>query len=148
MLRGNMKPPTYNHPTTQIFNSLGHTTISGTRPIFPSLRAKISCKQCPGRKHILITNTVHSLLIHMSILQIKYYDVRGNFGFLTMSTKHPIFWVMREGDTRGFDFLHEGLVQCRRLYSTGVENGLKTNNVVVSLAVIKQCVYSLSLKKQ
>lgn len=31
--------------------SLGHTTISGTRPTFPSRRAKISCKQWPARKH-------------------------------------------------------------------------------------------------
>lgn len=31
-------------------DSLGHTTMSGTRPTFPSRRAKISCKQWPGKK--------------------------------------------------------------------------------------------------
>lgn len=35
---------------TQFMDSLGHTTMSGTRPIFPSRRAKISCKQWPGKK--------------------------------------------------------------------------------------------------
>lgn len=35
---------------TQLLNSLGHTTRSGMRPIFPSRRAKISCRQWPGGK--------------------------------------------------------------------------------------------------
>lgn len=35
---------------TQFMDSLGQTTMSGTRPTFPSRRAKISCKQWPGRK--------------------------------------------------------------------------------------------------
>lgn len=35
---------------TQVMDSLGHTTMSGTRPTFPSRRAKISCKQWPGKK--------------------------------------------------------------------------------------------------
>lgn len=56
MLCGENKTPTYIRPITQLFNLLGHTTISGTRPIFPSLRAKISCKQCPERKYTVITN--------------------------------------------------------------------------------------------
>lgn len=34
---------------TQFMDSLGHTTMSGIRPTFPSRRAKISCKQWPGK---------------------------------------------------------------------------------------------------
>lgn len=46
---------------------------------------------------------------------------------LTVSTKHPILRIMRKGNMCGFQFLHEGVVECGSMYSAAVQNGLTQN---------------------
>lgn len=95
---------------TQLLNSLGHTTISGTRPNFPSRRAKISCRQWPGKK-IQEKRCYFLMLNNQRIIIFRVGSVQSLLpGCLTMSAKHPVLCFKREGNTCGFQFLHEGLV--------------------------------------
>lgn len=86
---------------TQLMDSLGHTTMSGTRPTFPSRRAKISCKQWPGRKY-------RKERKHWTKSYLKIFRQSGNVVVrrvpvcLTMTAEHPVLGLKWDGDAGGF----------------------------------------------
>lgn len=118
-----------NSEMTQFMDSLGHTTMSGTRPTFPSRRAKISCKQWPGKKY---REEKKDWKIYLNILrQSGGVFVSRVPVCLTMTTEHPVLGLKWDGDAGGFKFLNKGIIKGWRQYSTAVQNGLNKNQCVI-----------------
>lgn len=74
---------------TQVMDSLGHTTMSGTRPTFPSRRAKISCKQWPGKKIQEREETLNKKLSKNTRTKWDVFVCRVPV-CLTMTAEHPV----------------------------------------------------------